>query len=185
MFCSLNISCFALVSNAWFIRCRVWVSNPWYNISAFRFKNCSVDQKINWTTQNAIWFQSFDLILNKNINVDMIDILFVPINPDRFCFSFIILRSKCVDNCWKLSQYSTVDNVWINFYSNSILRGIISFAKHVEACVHNLNFGVFLTLSNMHALACETFRRNLMFYSFKINQIFCELGDKLIFKRRN
>ena len=165
MFCSLNISCFALVSNVWFIRCWVCVSNPWYNISAFRYKTCSVGQKINWTTENTIWFQSFDLILNKNINVDMIDILFVPVDPDRFCFSFIIFAIQMRGQLLKAFsvQYSEVDNVWINFYSNSILRGITSFAKHVEACVHNLNFGVFLTLSNMQALACETFRRNLMF----------------------
>ena len=62
MFCSLSILSLVLISNAWFNRYRVYVSNSRCNISAFR----SEKNKLNYT-KHRFRFQSFGLILNKRV----------------------------------------------------------------------------------------------------------------------
>ena len=146
MFCSLNISCFALVSNAWFIRCRVCVKSLIQHISiSLQELQRRPKNKLNNTKRHLI--SEFWLHL-KQEHKRWHDWHFIrPYRSRPFLF---FVYNFYDPNAWTIIesflstvQYSTVDNVWINFYSNSILRGIISFAKHVEACVHNLKFGVF------------------------------------------
>lgn len=62
MFCSLTILSLVLISNAWFNRYRVYVSNYRCNISAFRSEKYKLNQ-----TKHHFRFQSFGLILNKKV----------------------------------------------------------------------------------------------------------------------